>query len=138
MASSTPRIWFDHSPRLVVVSSPLLRRHSMRLATSLVLSSALLLACTPKGPKKTGILIGFSMDTLKEERWQRDRDLVVAECQALGGRVLVQAANGDDALQNAQAENLLTQGVDVLLVAPHNGKTAAVIVEAAHRAGVPA
>lgn len=109
----------------------------MRLATALVLASALVLGCTPKSPKKTGILIGFSMDTLKEERWQRDRDLVVVECAALGGRVVVQAANGDDALQNAQAENLLTQGVDVLLVAPHNGKTAATIVESAHRAGVP-
>jgi D-xylose transport system substrate-binding protein len=32
---------------------------------------------------------------------------------------------------------MLTQGVDVLLVAPHNGKSAAVIVEAAHKAGVP-
>ena len=88
------------------------------------------------GGAKT-ITIGFSMDTLKEERWQRDRDLLVARAEELGARVLVQAANGDDALQNAQAENLLTQGVDVLLVAPHNGKTAAVIVESAHRAGVP-
>src|SRR5215831_3523074 len=83
------------------------------------------------------IRIGFSMDTLKEERWHRDRDLLVARARELGAEVLVQAANGSDALQNAQAENLLTQGVDVLLVAPHNGKTAAVIVEAAHRAGVP-
>src|SRR6266545_8157190 len=73
----------------------------------------------PGGEKK--ITIGFSMDTLKEERWQRDRDLVVARGEELGARVLVQAANGDDARQNAQAENLLTQGVDVLLVAPHNG-----------------
>lgn len=83
------------------------------------------------------ITLGFSMDTLKEERWQRDRDLVLARGEELGARVLVQAANGNDALQNAQAENLLTQGVDVLLVAPHNGKTAAVIVESAHKAGVP-
>jgi D-xylose transport system substrate-binding protein len=87
------------------------------------------------GAKK--ITIGFSMDTLKEERWQRDRDLFVARAEELGARVLVQAANGDDALQNSQAENLLTQGVDVLLVAPHNGKTAAIIVESAHKAGVP-
>jgi D-xylose transport system substrate-binding protein len=77
------------------------------------------------------------MDTLKEERWHRDRDLLVERATALGAEVLVQAANGDDALQNSQAENMLTQGIDVLLVAPHNGKTAAVIVEAAHRAGVP-
>src|SRR5688500_20412355 len=60
------------------------------------------------------ITIGFSLDTLKEERWQRDRDLFVAKAEELGARVLVQAANGDDALQNSQAENLLTQGVDVL------------------------
>ena len=77
------------------------------------------------------------MDTLKEERWHRDRDLLVKRAGELGAEVLVQAANGNDALQNSQAENMLTQGVDVLLVAPHNGKTAAVIVDAAHRAGVP-
>ncbi|HYB52947.1 MAG TPA: D-xylose ABC transporter substrate-binding protein [Thermoanaerobaculia bacterium] len=91
-------------------------------------------AATNPGKK---IRIGFSMDTLKEERWHRDRDLLVARARQLGAEVLVQAANGSDALQNSQAENMLTQGVDVLLVAPHNGKTAAVIVQAAHRAGVP-
>jgi D-xylose transport system substrate-binding protein len=83
------------------------------------------------------IRLGFSMDTLKEERWHRDRDLLVQRAGELGAEVLVQAANGNDALQNSQAESMLTQGVDVLLVAPHNGKTAAVIVESAHRAGVP-
>ena len=92
-------------------------------------------AGAPAGEKQ--IVIGFSMDTLKEERWQRDRDEVVKAAEKLGAKVLVQAANGNDALQNSQAENLLTQGVDVLLVAPHNGKTAATIVEAAHKAGVP-
>ena len=51
--------------------------------------------------------------------------------------LVVQGANGGDALRNSQAENLLTHGVDVLLVAPHNGKTAAIIVESAHKAGVP-
>jgi D-xylose transport system substrate-binding protein len=89
----------------------------------------------PAGGKK--IKIGLSLDTLKEERWQRDRDHIVARAREQGVEVLVQAANGDDALQNAQAENLLTQGVDVLLVAPHNAKTTATIVESAHRSGVP-
>ena len=49
----------------------------------------------------------------------------------------MQAANSDDALQNAQAENLLTQGVQVLVVVPHNAKTTATIVESAHKMGVP-
>jgi D-xylose transport system substrate-binding protein len=92
------------------------------------------------GPAKGAgrqLTIGLSLDTLREERWQRDRDLFVKRCGELGARVLVQAANNDEAVQNSQAENLLTQGVDVLVVAPHNSKTAATIVEAAHRAGVP-
>jgi D-xylose transport system substrate-binding protein len=114
-----------------------------RRTVVLAFAAALAAACPShekagSPPRPAGrIRIGFSMDTLKEERWHRDRDLLVARARELGADVLVQAASGNDALQNAQAENMLTQGVDVLLVAPHNGKTAAVIVEAAHRAGVP-
>ena len=89
-----------------------------------------------KGPNEP-ISIGFSMDTLKEERWQRDKDLVEKRSKELGHQISVQVANGDDSLQIKQAENLLTQGVDVLIVAPHNGEVAASIVEAAHRQGVP-
>ncbi len=91
---------------------------------------------TKKGPNEP-VVIGFSMDTLKEERWQRDKDLVEKRAKELGMQVNVQVANGDDNLQIKQAENLLTQGVDVLIVAPHNGEIAASIVEAAHRQGVP-
>ena len=89
-----------------------------------------------KGPGDP-VAIGFSMDTVKEERWQRDKDLVEKRAKELGMQVSVQVANGDDNLQVKQAENLLTQGVDVLIVAPHNGEIAASIVEAAHRQGVP-
>jgi len=83
------------------------------------------------------VTIGFSMDTLKEERWQRDRDLLVKYAQDHGAKVLVQAANGNDSLQNEQAENLLTQGVDVLIVVAHNAETAATIVDSAHKSNVP-
>lgn len=89
-------------------------------------------------PKKTGtIRIGFSMDTLKEERWQRDRDLFLARAKELGADVLVQSANSDDAVQLQQSENLLSQGIDILVVVPHNAEVAASIVEAAKRQGVP-
>jgi D-xylose transport system substrate-binding protein len=104
--------------------------------------SATLLACvqqpTTGGAARTGpIRIGLSMDTLKEERWQRDRDLFVARAKELGAEVLVQSANGDDKAQVQQSENLLTQGVDVLVVIPHNGEVAATIVESAKAKGVP-
>ena len=89
--------------------------------------------------KKAGepIYIGFSMDTLKEERWQRDKALVEARAKEVGAQLDVQVANGDDAVQVNQCNTMLTKGVDVLIVAPHNGDIAASIVEKAHAAGVP-
>ncbi|HHW00462.1 MAG TPA: D-xylose ABC transporter substrate-binding protein, partial [Clostridiaceae bacterium] len=82
------------------------------------------------------IRIGFSIATMQEERWIRDRDLFVARAEELGAEVVVQSANGDENLQNSQAENLITQGVDVLVVIPQNGGTAAAIVDAAHKENV--
>jgi D-xylose transport system substrate-binding protein len=88
--------------------------------------------------KKAGepVYIGFSMDTLKEERWQRDKALVEARAREVGAQLDVQVANGDDAVQVNQCNTMLTKGVDVLIVAPHNGDIAASIVEKAHAAGV--
>jgi D-xylose transport system substrate-binding protein len=82
------------------------------------------------------VTIGFAMDTLREERWQRDRRYFVERCEQLGAKVIVQAANNDDGVQLAQGENLLTLGVDVLVVVPHNGSAAARLVQAAHRDGI--
>jgi len=83
------------------------------------------------------IRIGFSMDSLQLERWQRDRDIFVAKAKELGATVLVQSADGNDATQVQQSENLLTEGVDVLVVVPHNGEIAASIVNSAKRQHVP-
>jgi D-xylose transport system substrate-binding protein len=89
--------------------------------------------------KKQGekVYIGFSMDTLKEERWNRDKQLVEARGAEVGAQVETQVANGDDAVQTKQCDNFLTKGVDVLIVAPHNGEIAASIVQNAHARGVP-
>ncbi|MBA2341697.1 MAG: substrate-binding domain-containing protein [Pyrinomonadaceae bacterium] len=83
------------------------------------------------------VRIGFSMDTLKEERWQRDKQLVEARARELGADLDVQVANGDDARQISQCDSMLTRGVDVLIVAPHNGEIARSIVEKAHQQRVP-
>src|SRR4029079_4029760 len=111
------------------------------------IAAVFLLAACVKAPRETSttatarpagpVRIGFSMDTLKEERWQRDKQLVEQRAKEVGAVLDVQVANGDDAVQTKQADNMLTKGVDVLLVAPHNGEIAASIVEAAHRKGVP-
>lgn len=82
------------------------------------------------------IKIGFSMDTLLEERWLKDRDLFKEAVLALGAEVEIMAANGDDAKQISQAETLIGQGVDILVVVPHNAEATATIVKKAHSAGI--
>ncbi|PDO11498.1 MAG: D-xylose ABC transporter substrate-binding protein [Candidatus Reconcilbacillus cellulovorans] len=84
-----------------------------------------------------GVTIGLSMATLQEERWQRDRDFFVAKAKELGAEVKVQSADLDDAKQVAQAENLISQGVDVLVVIPNNASASAAIVEKAKAANIP-
>lgn len=121
----------------------------MILTTAIFIIALFALACvqapeqnqTTSGnsaPAKTGKLrIGFSMDTLKEERWQKDRDIFVRRAEELGAEVLVQAADGKDETQIKQAESLLTQGIDVLVIIPHNAEVCATIVDAAKRQNVP-
>lgn len=87
-------------------------------------------------PSDETIRIGFSMDTLLEERWLRDRDLFKRAVEELGAEVEILAANGDDALQIAQAETLIDQGVDLLVLVPHNAEATAAIVHKAHLAGI--
>jgi D-xylose transport system substrate-binding protein len=81
--------------------------------------------------------IGFSMDTLKEERWHRDKEMVEQRAKEVGAQIDVQVANGDDALQKSQCESMLANGADVLIVVPHNADIADAIVELAHKKGVP-
>ncbi|MEB3101408.1 D-xylose ABC transporter substrate-binding protein [Ferviditalea candida] len=88
------------------------------------------------GKAQKTIVVGFSMDTLEEERWRKDRDYFIASVQKLGADVNVQAANSDDAKQLAQAEYLISQHVDVLVVVPHNADASAAIVAKAHAAGI--
>lgn len=126
-----------------------IKRHLRTLLTlSVIFSVVFAAACSqagqgPGGNSTSGqnragkIRIGLSMDSLKEERWQKDRDIFVKRAEELGAEVLVQAADGKDETQVKQAESLLTQGIDVLVVIPHNSEVAGSIVESAKRSNVP-
>lgn len=82
-------------------------------------------------------VIGLSLDTLKEERWQRDRDTFIAEARKLGATVIVQSANSDDTRQVRDVESLISRKVDVLVIVPHNGSAMTRAVKSANDARIP-
>jgi len=94
-------------------------------------------ANSPQTPGEKKIRIGFLMDAFQQERWQKDKAMFEARVKELGAELILQAADGDDDLQMKQAESLLTQGVDVLVLVPHNAEVAGAIVDMAKRQNVP-
>lgn len=82
--------------------------------------------------KKEPVKIGFLMHALDKERWENDRDFFVEKVQELGGTVEVRIADNDAEKQLRQANELLANGVDVLVVIPVDQFAAAKIVDNAH------
>lgn len=82
------------------------------------------------------IYVGLILDTLRDERWYKDKEAFENEIIEQGGNVKTLAANGLADVQLQQAELLIAEGVDVLVVVPYDGEAAAPIVELAHEAGI--
>jgi D-xylose transport system substrate-binding protein len=78
------------------------------------------------------ITIGVSVGDLRLERWKRDMDYMVERAEYLGAEVFAVSADGDVQKQLADIENMLTRGVDVIVVIPTDSKALAPAVEAAH------
>ena len=86
---------------------------------------------------KEAPVVGISLDNLVLERWQRDRDIIVATIEKLGGRAIVLDSNGEDALQVSQIKSFIAKSVDVLLVVPHDATALKEAIAAANAAHIP-
>lgn len=84
-----------------------------------------------KNPK-----IGFSIDDLRVERWTRDRDYFVAASEKLGAKVFVQSADANEQRQISQIENLISRGIDVLVIVPFNATVLTNSIKEAKKAGI--
>ena len=82
------------------------------------------------------VTIGFAMDSLKEARWQKDKQFFLNKAKELNANVRITEANGDSNVQISQAEKLIAEGVNVLVVVPVDAEGASAIVTKAHAAGV--
>ena len=102
-----------------------------------LLAFALVGACSSGPPKEKRLKIGFAMDTLKEERWQRDHDAFKAHCEKMNVECVITIADNKADKQANDVENLLTQKVDALVIAPHDATQAASMVDKAKAQGIP-
>ncbi|MBE6361794.1 MAG: sugar ABC transporter substrate-binding protein [Treponema bryantii] len=68
--------------------------------------------------EKDKLLIGFSIDTLAIERWQRDLDIFINKAKELGADVIVQNAGNNINEQNRQLLYLMEKQIDVAIIIP--------------------
>jgi len=82
------------------------------------------------------VRIGLSLDSVKIQRWAEERDFMISKAQELGATVAVFSAENDDPTQIAQIENLISQGVDAIIVVAHDAALLGPVLEEAREAGI--
>jgi D-xylose transport system substrate-binding protein len=90
-----------------------------------------------KATENPPLKVGLLMDSLKVERWQTDLDAFQKRAKELGVDVLVETAEGSDALQFEQAYKLLNSGIKALVIVAHDTNQAVRIVASARAKNVP-
>lgn len=90
-----------------------------------------------EGLDLSSVKIGVSMDFLEVQRRVIARDAFFDYAKEYGVEVLFQDAQGDESQQISQCENLITQGVDILVILSHNADVMGNVVKEAKDAGIP-
>lgn len=117
------------------------------LALFLTLSLVVLSACSMEPPAwakpdRDGkdledLKIGLSVSTLNNPFFVSLKDGVVKEAEALGIEVKIVDAQDDSAKQINDVEDLIQQGVDVLLINPTDSAAISTAVQSANSIGIP-
>ena len=81
--------------------------------------------------------VGIAMPTQSSSRWISDGNSMVEQFEAAGYETILQYAEDDIPNQLAQVENMITNGVDALVIAAIDGTTLSNALENAYFAGIP-
>jgi putative multiple sugar transport system substrate-binding protein len=111
------------------------------LLSILIVSSFVLAACggeaTPT--ETTGgekLAVGIVLPTKDEPRWIQDETRFKEALQKEGYSVEILFSQGDSAKEKQNVETLISKGIKVLIICPHDSTAAAASAEAARAAGV--
>ena len=102
------------------------------------MAALLLSACAPKPTEvvETKLGVGIVLPTKDEPRWIQDETRFRDALTAAGYDVEILFSEGDSAKERTNVDSLITKGVKVLIITPHDGTAAAAAAEAARAAGV--
>jgi D-xylose transport system substrate-binding protein len=103
----------------------------------IMLVSAIFTGCGKSGKDDGVIKIGLSFSDFQTERWPVEQALMTKLAYEKGAQVVSQVANHDAKLQNDQIENMVLQGVDVIIIIAEDGAACATAVDQAKEAGIP-
>lgn len=82
-----------------------------------------------------GAIIGVSMPTKSEERWNKDGNNLKEKLEKAGYTVVLNFADDKPSQQNADIENMVNRGAKIIVVASKDGSAVGPAVEKAHDAG---
>ena len=89
-----------------------------------------------KSEENKDVLIGFSITTLQEERWQRDKEEFLKRAEELGVTVDLRVADNDGDRQSSQIEEMVINGVDAIVVVPYNADALSDVIKKAKDLGI--
>jgi len=112
------------------------------LLAVLFIGSVVLSACgapattaAPTEPAGTELAVGIVLPTKDEPRWIQDETRFKEALTAAGYQVEILFSQGDSAIEKSNVESLITKGVKVIIITPHDGTAAAAAAEAARAGG---
>ncbi len=125
------------------------------LAAMVIISAAMLSACAPAAPApapaaeapaeeapapapatEEKLAVGIVLPTKDEPRWIQDEARFKDALTAAGYDAEILFSQGDSAKEKDNVEALISKGVQVIIICPHDGTAAAAAAEAANDAGI--
>jgi D-xylose transport system substrate-binding protein len=108
-----------------------MKSHRFLFLLIIIGSLALISGCKHQKPK-----IGILMHSYENARWTKDKDYLVDNLTKEGADVMLEVADNNQLKQIDQAQSMIKNGAQVLIVVPINHDEAAQIVELAHEANI--
>lgn len=115
-------------------------KKNLLLVLSAIILSIAMVGCSGDaagGESDGGKTVGLAMPTKSSERWVKDGENMAKEFEDLGYKVDLQYA--EDVVENqvSQIENMITKGVDILVIASIDGEALSDVLDQAKNQDIP-